>query len=166
MKNKRGFSLIEFIMVITVLAVITSLAISLLVAIADAWVLHRQRRQMTEAGQIAIDRMAREIRRVRDRNSFTTAAVSSLRFTDIDNTDITFDLSGTTLRRTLGGVTINPLADNVSALTFTYYDSAGATLSAPVATPSNIRRIQVDITFTYSGSNFYLRSQVAPRRIQ
>jgi prepilin-type N-terminal cleavage/methylation domain-containing protein len=166
MKGRKGFSLIEFIIVITVLAVITSLAISLLVAIADAWVLHRQRRQMTEAGQIAIDRMAREIRRVRDRNSFTTAAASSLRFTDIDSTDITFDLSGTTLRRTLGGVTINPLADNVSALTFTYYDSAGATLSAPVATPSNIRRIQVDITFTYSGSNFYLRSQVAPRRIQ
>ncbi|HLA47781.1 MAG: hypothetical protein A3I04_07365 [Nitrospinae bacterium RIFCSPLOWO2_02_FULL_39_110] len=63
--------------------------------------------------------------------------------TDVDE-KITYTLNGTTLER--NG---NPLVDYITALTFTYFDSAGNTIATPITTTtnlSNIRVVQVSLT--------------------
>ena len=57
---------------------------------------------------------------------------------------VTYSLNGTTLER--NG---NPLVDYITALTFTYFDSAGNTIATPITTTtnlSNIRVVQVSLT--------------------
>lgn len=57
---------------------------------------------------------------------------------------VTYSLNGTTLER--NG---NPLVDYITALTFTYFDSAGNAIATPITTTtnlSNIRVVQVSLT--------------------
>ena len=104
----------------------------------------------------------REIRTIRNSTSVTTASAAQLRFIDTNNTDITYSLSSTNLNRTANG-TANLLAENVSSLAFTYYDSSGTVIPVPTVSPSatNIRRVRVSLTLTKNGQNVYLRSDSA-----
>ena len=112
-----------------------------------------------------MDRMAREIRRIRNRNSVLVANSATFQFVDSSNNTIAFDRSGTSLRRTLG-VTVNNLADNASSLAFTYYDANGAQIAVPALNPTDIRSIQIDLGFALADKQLSFRSRVAPRRLQ
>lgn len=167
MLKKQGFSIIEFIVVIIILGILSGVGINFMLEVGRARLFQWQRKEISESAKIAIDRMSREIRRINSKTSVYTATSSAFRFIDIDSSDVTYDLSGSSLRRNQGG-TINVLADNVSALTFTYYNSSGAAIVIPVVNPgqTDIRMIQIDINFTYNDQQFKIRSQVTPRRLQ
>lgn len=158
MSKRRAFSLIEFVMVIVIIGILVAIGVPLLMEAADAWLLQSQRKEMSESAKIAIDRMVREIRRA---TSITTAQAATLQFTDIDSQNITFTRSGATLQRTLAGTT-NNLADNATSLTFAYYDASGN----PTAVLADIRRIQINLSFSLGGTQISLQSQVSPRRLQ
>lgn len=162
MRKKAGFTLIEFIMVIVILGIMAGVGLPLMAEISQAWLLHKDTREIAESARIAIDRMMRDIRRA---VSITSADTANLQFTDIDISVITFDISSTTLRRTEAAAT-NALADNVDSLSFTYYDDSDAQIATPVVTPSDIKRIEVDLTFSLGDTQFNIRSQVSPRRLQ
>lgn len=157
-----GFTLIELIAVIVILGVVAGLGSSLLVEIVDAWALYKDQRELAESATMSMDRMVREIRRA---VSISSADDSDLQFMVIGGDSISFDLSGTTLRRTLNG-TANGLAANVDSLTFTYYDISDLPLPTPVATPSDIRRIAAALTLSSGGARLETSSQVSPRRLQ
>jgi hypothetical protein len=106
--------------------------------------------------------MVREIRRA---ESITAADADSIQFVDIDSASITFDISSAILRRTQGA-TANLLSENVASLDFTYYDDSGSEIAVPVADPSAIRRIEMDLAFSLGDALFNIRSQVSPRRLQ
>jgi prepilin-type N-terminal cleavage/methylation domain-containing protein len=163
--KKRGFSIIEFIVVMAILGILSGICIPLVMQSVEAYLYHSKRAEELESAVIAVGRMTREIRRIRDTSSVVTATSSSFGFIDSSSNTITFSLSGSTLMRTFGG-TLNGLADNVTALTFTYYDASGTVLPSPTLNPTNIRRIQIDLTFTLSSSQLNFRSQVSPRRLQ
>jgi prepilin-type N-terminal cleavage/methylation domain-containing protein len=163
--EKKGFTLIEFMMVVVILGVIIGIGAPLLVEVTEGWLLGSQRKELSFSAKLAMDVMTREIRRIRNRTSILTAAGSNLRFIDIDDHDITFDVSSQTLRRNLDGV-VNGLADNLSSLSFTYYNSAGATLPVPVASPSDIRRIEITTAFSTGATQLSFKSGVSPRRLQ
>lgn len=85
----------------------------------------------------------------------------------------TYDLAGTTLRRDAGdGNGPQPLAENISAMTIRYYDTADAEIS-PLSIPAHlndIRRLEVRITASKGGElqgnqTFLLNSSVRPRNI-
>jgi len=162
---KNGFTLIELIIVITIIGIITGVVGFVLFGAVDAWTFKFNRSDILSDGRPAMNRMVREIREIRDNDSVATASSSEFRFTNVDNVDITYNLSSTDLNRTANGVT-NTLAEDVSGLTFTYYDScaSGATPIAPtVGTDTNIRRVQIDLTLTKNGENLYVQSQSVPR---
>jgi len=166
-KNKAGFSLIEFIMVMVILGVIMAIGVPLVMQATEAWVFQSQRKEMSESAKVAIGRMVREIRLVRNKTSVATASSATFRFTDTDNRDITFGSSGASLQRTEDG-SVNTLADNLSSLSFVYYDSGGATIATPLVSPdsTNIRRVEINLVFSLGGTILSFQSQVSPRRLR
>jgi prepilin-type N-terminal cleavage/methylation domain-containing protein len=84
-----------------------------------------------------------------------------------------YDLQGTTLRRDAGdGNGAQPLAENISAMTIRYYDTADAEIS-PLSLPAHlhdIRRLEIRITAFKNNplqgdQTFLLNSSVRPRNI-
>lgn len=165
--TRKTFTLVEFIIVIVLLSIIAGVALPLLLAVNEGWVFSVRRNNFSQGSLVAINRMIREIREVKDFTSVLTATSSSFEFVNIDLETIRYSLSAKTLQRKLGAVT-NNLLDNVSALTFIYYDQNGAVIVTPKVSPlaTDIRRIKVGFTLSLQGSLFSTESQVSPRRLQ
>jgi prepilin-type N-terminal cleavage/methylation domain-containing protein len=161
---KRGFTLIEIIIVITILGIIAGVVGFILLSTIDAWTFKFNRFELLSDGRLAMNRMLREIREIKDLTSVTTASSSQFRFTNVNDVDVTYSLSSTNLNRTEDG-TANVLAGNVSSITFTYYDANGDVISIPTVSPgtTDIRRVRINLTFTKAGENVYLQSESVPR---
>jgi len=175
---RPGYTLIELVMVIILVGIMFLVTAPLMVEISRGWQIATIRTDMSESGMVAMDRMAREIRQVRDNVSVVTASASTFRFIDLNNNDITFSLSGNNLVRTVTAAGIgvpNTLAANVSSLGFTYYNDAYTTvltsasvppISYGLGTATNIKSIVVGLTFLNSGTTLSLQDGVYPRRLQ
>ncbi|MFA6349457.1 MAG: type II secretion system protein [Candidatus Omnitrophota bacterium] len=148
-KLVRGFTLIELVMVMVLVGILAGIGVPMLMQTVDAWSFNSQFQDNSVFSAIvAMNRMSREIRRLKDDASVTAATASQFSFDDINSNAITFDLSGNTLMRNTDG-----LSDYVSSLSFTYYDDNDAVIAVPIISPNtNIRRIQADLN-VFSGSN-------------
>ena len=164
MKNKKGFTLIELVIVITIVGIAASIIGAILLGAIDAWTFKFNRNDILWDGRLAIDRMTREIRTIKDSASVTTASSAQFRFIDAGNKDITYSLSSTNLNRTEDGAA-NLLAENVSSFAFTYYDASDTVISVPAVSPSatDIRRVRINLTLTKNGQNVYLQSDASPK---
>lgn len=162
--RKNGFTLIELVVVISVVGIISTIVGSILLGAIDAWVFKFNRNDILWDSRLAIDRMTREIRTIRNATSVTTASSAQFRFIDAGDKDITYSISSTNLNRTENG-TANLLAENVSSLAFTYYDTNGNTIAIPTVSPAatNIRRVRINFTLTKNGENVYLQSEASAR---
>lgn len=164
-QRKKAFTLVELIMVMLILGILSGIGVHFIFEVGQARIFQWQRKEISESAELALNIIDREIRRVASTASIPTATATSFRFTDISGRDITYDVSGTSLRRNLGG-TINVLADNLNSLTFSYYDAAGAAIAVPVADTTTIRRINISLTFANGSERLSVMSDVAPRRLQ
>ena len=162
--RKNGFTLVELIIVITIIGIIAGVVGYILLGAVEGWTFKAKRNDLLWDGRLAINRMAREIREIKNLTSVTTASSSQFRFTNVNNNSIIYSLSGADLNRTKDG-SANILAQNVSNLSFTYYDSSGAGIATPTVSPSatNIRRVRINLTLTNGGQNFYAQSDSVPR---
>jgi prepilin-type N-terminal cleavage/methylation domain-containing protein len=164
MKKEKGFTLIEVIIVITIVGIVSVIIGSMLLGVVKAWTFKINRNDILWDGRLAMDRMTREIRTIKDSTSVTTASAAQFRFTDTGNKDITYSLSSTNLNRTENGAA-NLLAANLSAFTFTYYNSSDAVIPSPTVSPSatDIRRVKINLTLTKNGQDVYLQSDVSTK---
>jgi len=159
MKKDKGFTLVELVIAIIIIGITASTVGFMMLGVIKAWTFKFNRSDILWDGRLALGRMTREIREVRNTTSVTTASSSQFRFFDTGGADITYSLSSTDLNRTENGIP-NLLAENVSNLAFTYYNLSGTVILAPTVSPSatNIRRVRIDLTLTKNGQNVYLRS--------
>jgi len=160
----RGFTLIELIIVISIVGVISGILGFVLLASVDAWTLKINRADMLWDGRLGMERMVRDIRQIRDLRGVITAGPSELRFIDANGDDITYRVNDAMLQRREDDHT-NILAGWVSGLNFTYYDVNGNEIDLPMVNPdeTDIRRIRINLNLTKNGKTLYLQSEVVPR---
>lgn len=168
-KNKKGFTLIEVIMAIVLASVLALLVGPLLGVAIQSYLFHSDRVGLQESSDLAHARMSREIRRVKNDQSFVTATSDTLTFVNNDNQQIRYRLNGNSITRTQDAQAETVLVDNIqtNGLTFTYYDENGNEISSfTPATISNIRGIEIRIVFASNLGTLLTQTFVRPRNLR
>lgn len=173
--TQKGVTLIELIMVITIIGILAAVSSLYIKEIIDLWRTLSFRSEAVAQGRTALIRMDREIRQVKNSSSIALADLSRLRFTSLDlngdgNDDtVEFyrDAATNELRRILNGNPAqgNALASGITNLAFTYYNASGAALSTPVADTTQVYRIAIEINITSGTQTKTLKALVYPRNI-
>ncbi len=160
----RSYTLVELVMVIVILGIVAAIGAPVLLETADAWSLSsRFQNFAVQSAIVTMNRMDRDIRRLKNDSSITNATLTELTFVDLDNNTIAYSRSvGNALMRNSDG-----LADNVTALTFTYYDDNGVSVSAPFSSPdTNIRRIKVGFSILAGTNTLNFSFQTRPQNLR
>jgi prepilin-type N-terminal cleavage/methylation domain-containing protein len=157
--SSKGFTLIEIIVVIVVLAIVSGITIKFLTDSLRIYTMTVNQKTLFDEGKLALERMCRDIR---DARSITGTTATSIAFTRTHPTtggdgageNIRFDLSGSTLRKVknAGGAPENPIAmaDNVTAFTVT----------------NATNEIQLQLTLSLaSGENVTIQTKVYPKNL-
>lgn len=158
--KQRAVSLIELVMVITVVGVLVGVSSLYIKQIVDIWQFLTFRNEMISEGRAALMRMEREFRQVLDASSVYTATSTMFEFDDMDNNRINYQLSGNNLMRNS-----DILADSVTSLAFAYYDKNNNLVAVPVVFPgqTDIYRITIALSLRSGNQSKILRSQVVPK---
>ena len=153
MKNAKGFTLIELVMIILIAGLLTvgGLHIFMFVVRNSFYLPNQVQANLVAADALEIivegDSQAKGLRFCK---AVTTAAANQIVVTNQDGQTITYNLSSGILYRTIapGAATQIPyfMASNmtlagVGGSLFTYYDSSDAVTAAP----ANVRRINIDL---------------------
>lgn len=173
--HNKAVTLIELIMVITIVGILTTVSSMYIKETIDLWRFLSFRSEAVAQGRMAVVRMNREIRQIRDSASIALADLSQLRFTSLDlNGDNIDDIlefyrqaANNELRRIFNSSPIEGdiLASGITNLRFTYYNAANTQLTTPVADTTQIYRIAVEITIQSGTQSKTLRAQVYPRNL-
>lgn len=132
-----GFTLAEMVIVIIVVSIAAITFSSMFIEAAKSYQFIDTEKGMLQEARYAEERIARELKRIRDNTSITTAAPTTFTFVDRSNTTVSFSwsgVSGADLLYTSGG-TSRTLASGVDSLAFGYWKNDG-TAAAPVVAPS------------------------------
>lgn len=156
MKQQQGFTLIELVLVIILVAVMANVASTMLAEGLRAYLTTKNITDADWQGRIALQRMERDIRAIRSSNDVATATSSQLSFVDTSGTTITYELSGTTLLRNS-----QALADGIQTLTFSYFDQNGTS----TATTTAIRYIRIALNITQGNANYTVTTAIYPRNL-
>ena len=123
-KNQKGFSLIEMMVVVVVLGVIVLGLVTFFTGGTKSWVSGQYQLTAQRNARQAMDRMVREIR---EGNNFAIGAgndsVTISYLSSFDKDPVTYKLSGTVIEREVNSVS-SPLINNVKTLSFTSTDSS------------------------------------------
>ncbi|MDP2166726.1 MAG: type II secretion system protein [Thermodesulfovibrionales bacterium] len=147
--NYRGFTLIEVVITMVLVAIIAYILADALRTGVNAYIITDQRKEALDAGRVAMERMTREIRGAMAVNS---VSATEFCFKAIDGTTLGFRLSGGNILRNNGwtscppttGGTDNTLASDISLLSFARV----------------LNTVIIDLTSTVSGEAVPLRSMV------
>ena len=139
MKHPRGFTLIEFVIVITLIALLSALASLILQQHFKGYFGAKDLMALEIKTNIAADNL---LRALKSAEALTTFNTNTLAFVNHKGENIVIDVSGTLLRRQVNGASPEPLCDDVISLSFEAFDTAFA--SSTVV--SDIRFITMAIT--------------------
>jgi type IV pilus assembly protein PilW len=185
LRNITGFTLTELMVAMAIGMVVLSAVTTTFMAQARFYNAQEQINEMQQNARGALDVITRELKMAGYKpNGGTfdgvTYSVSQLMIqADLDgnggistsssaNEQITYAYDSTNKRitRKMGTGTVEALADNITAFTFGYLDSSGATTT----TSSSIRQVAISITAVtakpdpnYSSNNGYRNYQISAR---
>lgn len=159
--HRRGFSLVELVVVIMLMGILFSAGAVLLGKVFTSYFTARDITDAQWQGLVALERMTRELRLVRSATAADLAISTStqIAFTDINGDAIAYLLNGTALTRSSGGASL-ALANKISALNFFYLQGNGQTTAA---TAANVSYITVRIRVVDGDYDETLRATVQPR---
>ena len=150
--NRKAFTLIEVYIAISVIAIIAAVLAPFISTLADSWLFSRAERDVVFSARLAINRMVREIREIKNTASIFDYGASSFTFVNIDDSTVNFSQSGSSLMRNSNEL-LNKLQVS-GGLTFTYLDSAGAV----TAVKADIRRVRIRLVVTSMGRTLTIES--------
>lgn len=157
--SKRAFTLIELIMVMTIVGIISAMFVPFISAALDSWALNKSERDVMFSARLALNRMVREIRQTKDTNLITTFTATEFAFIDSNDNSINFRQSGNTLLRNSDELTDK--LQNPGGLALTYLDSGGNVTGVR----DDIRTVRIILALTSESSSVTVRSFARFRRI-
>jgi len=149
--KQTGFTLIELVIVIALFSIIAAVASQILAQGFQTFITSQNLLEANWQGQLAMERMTRDLRSVRSANDISVNTSSAFTFVNSAGTSLAYTLSGSNL--TLNN---NILASGVNNLTFTYYDKTGAT----VTNPASIAYVKVALIITQNNTNYSVATAV------
>ena len=125
LKDKKGFSLVELMVVVAVLSIVILGLVTFFTAGTRSWVSGQSQLKAQREARQVMDRMVKEIRHGKSAtlNSTESIKVHIPALSDSSAYYVTFEKSGRYLNRKVDSGT-NHLLDNVTKLEFTLPDSA------------------------------------------
>lgn len=161
--SNRGFTLIEMILVITVVSILAVSAAVGFDPVLDSWVQGQSRGEVAGTLGVALNRMVQEISQMKDANSLTIASAGDFQFTDVNNNVVRYRLSGGQLLRNA-----DVLARDVQSLAFGYWDINDAAIVAPTLSPAatNLWRVSARVSGAKGGQTVTFESHVRPRNLR
>ncbi|MBI1911492.1 MAG: type II secretion system protein [Deltaproteobacteria bacterium] len=171
-KYIKGFTLLEVLMVIVIIGIVSTVVTVLLLQGTRAFSSLDRRKDLTEQGTLALERISRELRSIRCTESgstctpqatdITAMTASEVRFVNTDYQGRGFRLDAVAVKLRQGSGATDPediLANNVSAFTFEYMKQDGTTAAAV----TDIWTITVNMTLTKGEDSIDLKASVHPR---
>ncbi len=166
--EQAGFTLIELVIVIVVISISGVLLAGMFREAIGTYRFVDVEADLLQQARFAEERITRELRRLRDGTSVTTAAAQTLAFIDRDAVPIIVSWNGTKgadLLFTRNGVS-QTLAGSVDSLAFSYFKGDGST-AVPLVAPSStdIRRVAVYIRLARGGQSIATLGAAALRSL-
>jgi prepilin-type N-terminal cleavage/methylation domain-containing protein len=152
LRRKKAVTLIELVTVMVIVGVLAAGSSFYVKGIIDLWRFISFRSESVSQGRMALMRMSREMRQIKNALSVYAAGASEFRFLDVGDTMIRYRFSGNALIR--GSNTVeNVLVSGLSAVAFTYYNADNQPIASPLVNPqeSDIYRVEITLVFVSSG---------------
>jgi prepilin-type N-terminal cleavage/methylation domain-containing protein len=158
---KRGFTLIEAIMVVVLIGIIASLFAFYISEAVDSWGFLTGQKKLAATSRAALYKIVREIKRVDRVGSIVTFASREVSFIDVDGQSVTYSQEGTSLLRN-SDILLGNLEDP-GGLTFFYLDENGNETSTREA----IRAVRVHLSLEGNENRFVIESaaRIRSRRL-
>lgn len=169
-RGRKGFTLIEIVMVIVLLSIISTTAALIIVTGTDSYVELGRISDLTTKGRAAVERITREVRLVRcsdttpsteclpDATDITTATSTEIAFVNKNDQVRGLRLNGTTIEVNVGG-TYYVLVDDVTAFNIDYLDNTGTA----TAVVGNMWAFEVTFTVTSVNRSLDFTTRIHPR---
>ncbi|MFH1386497.1 MAG: type II secretion system protein [bacterium] len=161
--SHKGFTLIELVMVIVLVGILGTVGSALLAPIVNLYFFTPNQTRIESIANLINDRIiegdagAKGLRIIK---SISAATDTSITYTDVDLKSVTLSwnsVTGKFSRTTPAGTEILPkeypnndivVNGQTAGIIFKYYTSAEALISTPVAAPSTIGRVQLNLVAT------------------
>ena len=123
LSKKSGYTLIEMVMILTLIAILSFGMAVFIVNSMQAWILISGWESAVTTARKAMDRMVAELRRIKKPENILVYTTAEVQFLDIDANTVDFKQSGTNLLRNTA-VLATGLA-SPEGLRFTYLNATG-----------------------------------------
>lgn len=136
-RAEAGFTLAELVIVIVVISIVAVTFSAMFIEAVKTYQFMDAEKDMLQDVRYAEERIARELKRVKNDTSVTAASASTLTFVDRNDATVSFSwsgVSGANLLYTKAGSS-QTLAKGVDSLAFQYWKQDG-TAATPVLAPS------------------------------
>jgi prepilin-type N-terminal cleavage/methylation domain-containing protein len=159
---RKGVTLIELVVVIVITGILAGLGSMVIRQVIVSWNTVSSRSEAAAQMSIALGRMSRQIRSVRDTVSVNSASANGFNFTRRDNMIVAYSVSGTNLLE--NGIV---LSTDVARLNFTYYNFTGSTITNPKVYPqeTDISRVGVELEIKSRVKNKTMGIMIRPRNL-
>lgn len=168
----RGFTLIELVLIIILAGLLFGFVSVLLGKVFSSYSLKKDVSDADWQAKVALERMARELRAVRSATAadldVPSASTPQVQFVDTDGNGVCFYriAAANRLMRSADGpgsacgtTGAQPLADNITSLSFSYWNSNAAATAAV----ASVYYVTVDMTVVEGGYSGQFRTNVWPR---
>lgn len=157
--NSRGYTFVELVIVISLLALLSFIFGAFITESMDAWVFIKARENALGTSRYAMERMVTEFRRIQKPNMIITSTTSEVTFVDIGAGTVTFSQEATNLWRNSDILATGLVSGD--GLRFTYLDANGNS----TLVKQNIRSIRVWLKVNKFGQIMILESAARLRNL-